>query len=66
VENDEWNMNSKEEWNEPLKIELEHFAESILRGKQPHPSGEDGVKALRVVEAILKSLKQGKVVELDQ
>ncbi len=65
IENDEWNMSSNDEWYEPLRIELEHFAESILKRKQPYPSGEDGVRALKVIDMILKSLKEGKVVELE-
>ena len=40
---------------EPLRLELEHFVTSILQGIPPSPSGEDGLKALQVCEAALKS-----------
>ena len=40
---------------EPLRLELEHFVNSILNGKTPNPTGEDGLKALQVCEAALRS-----------
>lgn len=64
VESDEWEMNSSAEWEEPLRKELEYFAECIIERKQPHPSGEDGVRALQVVNAVLESMREKKVVEL--
>jgi len=64
VESDEWIMNSKGEWREPLRLELEHFVSSILRNRQPQPSGEDGVRALRVAEAISESLKSKRKASL--
>jgi len=41
--------------HEPLRLELEHFINSILNDKPPIPTGEDGLKALQVCEAALKS-----------
>ncbi|MDQ1279836.1 MAG: hypothetical protein QG670_1098 [Thermoproteota archaeon] len=40
---------------EPLKNELEYFARSIQKGEQPKPSGEDGLRALKICEAALRS-----------
>ncbi|MEM1657640.1 MAG: Gfo/Idh/MocA family oxidoreductase [Candidatus Jordarchaeales archaeon] len=65
IESDEWEMSSSAEWEEPLRKELEYFAECIIERKQPYPSGEDGVKALQVINAVLESMKQKKVVELN-
>jgi len=43
--------------HEPLHLELEHFINSILNDKPPIPTGEDGLKALQVCEAALKSTR---------
>ena len=44
---------------EPLKLELSSFVDSILNKKPPIVSGEDGLNALRVCEAAILSAKQG-------
>ena len=48
---------------EPLRLELQNFVDSILRDEPPKPSGEDGLKALRICEAALKSAKTGRPVK---
>jgi len=52
------------EVKEPLKLELEHFAHSILDDKEPKITGVDGLKALQIAEAALKSSRAGTVVKL--
>lgn len=49
---------------EPLKLELQHFANCILNKEKPIVIGDDGVKALRIAEAALKSSATGKIVTL--
>ena len=49
---------------EPLRLELQNFVESILRDESPQPTGEDGLKALRICEAALKSARIGKPVRI--
>jgi len=51
-------------WQEPLKLELRHFANCILKREKPLITGMDGLKALQIAEAALKSSKIGKVVKL--
>jgi UDP-N-acetylglucosamine 3-dehydrogenase len=51
-------------FEEPLRLELKNFVQSILSGKQPSASGEDGLKALEVCEAALKSGATGQVVHV--
>jgi UDP-N-acetylglucosamine 3-dehydrogenase len=46
------------EWVEPLKLELQHFTNCVLKNKQPAITGEDGLRALRIAEAALKSAKK--------
>ena len=52
------------EKQEPLKIELQDFLSSLKKGKEPLVGGSDGLEAVRIVEAGLKSLKNGQVVTL--
>lgn len=49
---------------EPLKIELEHFINSIQKGETPEPSGQNGIKALRICEAALASAQTHQPVKL--
>ncbi|MBS7657627.1 MAG: Gfo/Idh/MocA family oxidoreductase [Candidatus Bathyarchaeia archaeon] len=64
IENSKLTIKPKINWEEPLYIELKNFVESILKGVQPEPTGLDGLKALEVCEAILKSGKLNQVVKL--
>ncbi len=50
------------EWREPLKIELEHFVECVLHQREPLVSGRDGLTALLLCEAALKSSAKGRPV----
>jgi UDP-N-acetylglucosamine 3-dehydrogenase len=52
------------QWQEPLKLELQHFANCILKKEKPLITGMDGLKALKIAEAALKSSATGKVVKL--
>ena len=51
-------------WREPLKLELQHFANCILKKEKPLITGMDGLKALRIAEAALKSSATGRAVKL--
>jgi predicted dehydrogenase len=44
--------------------EISYFSDCILQGKDPEPSGEEGVADVRVVEAIYESVRSGKPVTL--
>ena len=45
---------------EPIK----YFIDCVLNDRFPDPSGEDGLAVTRIIEAIVKSLEQGKVMEV--
>ncbi len=49
---------------EPLKLELRHFARCVAGKEKPLVTGNDGLKALQVAEAALKSSATGRVVKL--
>jgi UDP-N-acetylglucosamine 3-dehydrogenase len=51
-------------WQEPLKLELRHFANCILKKEKPLITGVDGFKALQIAEAALKSSATGKMIKL--
>lgn len=51
-------------WREPLKLELQHFANCILKKEKPLITGTDGLKALQIAEAALKSSATGRAVKL--
>jgi UDP-N-acetylglucosamine 3-dehydrogenase len=60
----EWIRKAKVENAEPLKRELEHFINSISNGTKPAISGEDGIHALEVAMAAIKSYHEGKAVRI--
>ncbi|MEM2117456.1 MAG: Gfo/Idh/MocA family oxidoreductase [Candidatus Bathyarchaeia archaeon] len=51
-------------WQEPLKLELKHFANCVMKKEKPIITGMDGLRALQIAEAALKSSAIGKVVKL--
>lgn len=44
--------------------ELMYFSDSILKGREPEPSGEEGLADVRVIEAILESINRNRPVEV--
>jgi UDP-N-acetylglucosamine 3-dehydrogenase len=50
-------------WQEPLKLELQHFANCVLHYRAPTVTGTDGLKALQIAEAVFKSSKQNRTVK---
>jgi predicted dehydrogenase len=51
-------------YEEPLALELRHFVDSVLQGKEPMVTGLDGLKALELCEAALQSGRTGEIVRL--
>lgn len=44
---------------EPLKVECRHFVDCILRGLRPRTDGRNGVRVVSVLEAAIKSIRNG-------
>jgi glucose-fructose oxidoreductase len=44
--------------------ELLHFSDCVRRGKDPRPSGQEGLADVRVIEALLQSARTGRPVSL--
>jgi UDP-N-acetylglucosamine 3-dehydrogenase len=53
-------------FQEPLKMELQHFVDCIVEKKKPIVSGEDGVRALQVATAAIKSSAKGMAIKLER
>ncbi|MCS7096282.1 MAG: Gfo/Idh/MocA family oxidoreductase [Candidatus Bathyarchaeota archaeon] len=51
-------------WQEPLKLELEHFVNCVLGKAKPLITGWDGLMAIKIAEAALKSSKTGKLIKI--
>jgi UDP-N-acetylglucosamine 3-dehydrogenase len=64
IEAKEKTINLTTEWKEPLIIELRHFVDCVSRNEKTLVTGFDGIKALEMAEASLKSAETGKVVKL--
>lgn len=45
--------------DEPLKIECEHFVECLVERKQPISDGYSGLRVVRVLDALQRSLENG-------
>jgi UDP-N-acetylglucosamine 3-dehydrogenase len=64
IEDAKETMQPRYPWQEPLKLELQHFANCILKKEKPLITGMDGLKALQIAEAALRSSATGRVVKL--
>jgi UDP-N-acetylglucosamine 3-dehydrogenase len=64
IEAKEKNINLTTEWKEPLMLELKHFVDCVSRNEKTSVTGFDGLKALEMAEASLKSAETGKVINL--
>lgn len=64
VETTEKTWKPRYKWKEPLKLELQHFAESVLKNEEPEVTGVDGLKALVIAEAAKKSSEEGRAIKM--
>jgi len=64
IEEPKENLQPRYPWQEPLKLELQHFADCILEKKKPLITGVDGLKALQVAEAALRSSAKNRAIKL--
>jgi len=65
VENAKETLKPRYPMQEPLKLELQHFANCIMKKDKPLITGLDGLKALRIAESALKSSATGRIVKLE-
>jgi len=64
IENAKETVQPRYETQEPLKLELKHFANCILNKEKPLITGLDGLRALKTAESALKSSSTGNIIKL--
>jgi glucose-fructose oxidoreductase len=45
--------------------EIVYFSQCILEGQEPEPSGQEGLADVRVIEALLRSAREGRPIKLE-
>jgi UDP-N-acetylglucosamine 3-dehydrogenase len=53
-------------FQEPLKLELQHFAECITEKKKPLITGVDGIKALQIAQAAIQSSAKNRAIRIKE
>ena len=64
IEKQRENLQPRYLWQEPLKLELQHFADCIIQKSKPLITGVDGLKALQIAEAALQSSAKHRAIKL--
>jgi UDP-N-acetylglucosamine 3-dehydrogenase len=64
IEDAKENLQPRFPWREPLKLELQHFADCVLEKKKPLITGVDGIAALKIAEAALRSSAKNRAIKL--
>jgi len=64
IENSEQSIKPNLERSEPLRLELAHFADSILHNRPFKVNGEDGLRAVEICEIVLQSGTTGQTIPL--
>jgi predicted dehydrogenase len=50
--------------NRDFQLEMDHFSECVQANKEPLTPGEEGLKDLKIIEAIYESARTGKPIKL--
>ncbi len=66
IESAEKNLQPRYPFQEPLKLELQHFADCVAKKEKPVITGTDGLRALKIAEAALQSSVKNRAVKLRQ
>jgi len=64
VENNEQLTQPFLPYKEPLYLELQSFTRAVMNDTTPEVTGEDGLNALRICEAALRSAETGETIKL--
>lgn len=54
----------KAPWPNQFVGQLDHMADCVLTGREPIVAGEEGLRDLRIMEAIYRSAKEGRTINL--
>ena len=64
IEQQKETVQPRNQFQEPLKQELQHFVDCIVEKKKPLVTGEDGVRALEVATAALQSSAKNRAIQI--
>ena len=64
IEQKSENVQPRLPFQEPLKVELQHFVDCIVDKREPIITGEDGVKALEIATAAIQSSAKNRAIQL--
>jgi len=64
IEQQKETVQPRNQFQEPLKQELQHFVDCIVDKKKPLVTGEDGVRALEVAIAALQSSAKNRAIQI--
>ncbi|MBV8880241.1 MAG: Gfo/Idh/MocA family oxidoreductase [Planctomycetaceae bacterium] len=64
VTKDERTRRRKFAKHDQFAAELEYFSDCVLNGKEPEPSGEEGLADVRIIQALDRSIASGRRVKL--
>ena len=64
IEDAKQTVQPRHPFQEPLKLELQHFANCILKKEKPIITGTDGLRALQIAEAAMRSSAKNQAVKL--
>jgi predicted dehydrogenase len=62
----EWKQHPSMFEKDQFALELDHFSECIAQNKKPYTPGEEGLQDQKIIEAIYRSAREGKLVTLDK
>jgi UDP-N-acetylglucosamine 3-dehydrogenase len=64
IEQKSENVQPRLSFQEPLKAELQHFVDCIINKKEPMVTGRDGVRALEIATAAIKSSAKNRAIKI--
>ena len=65
VTTDKGTMETKVPYRNQFAAEMDHFAECVRTGKPPRTPGEEGLRDVRLMQAIYRAARTGRTVRLD-
>lgn len=66
VDGNEYKLNPSLEEKDQFALEMDHMATCVNDNKQPFTPGEEGLQDMKLIEAVYKSAKEGKPVQLEK
>ncbi|MFP4057258.1 MAG: Gfo/Idh/MocA family protein [Candidatus Brocadiia bacterium] len=49
-----------------MLLPMRHFVDCVLEGRQPIATAEDGLAATQIIEGAIRSVEEGRIVEIDE